>query len=194
MVVLLFSLRGLAGFYTDYLWFDSVGQRRHLAAALAATIAPSLVSRRLLRADAGQPLIADRLAPQYRPMGPEDELVERYQRVRRARTRAGSASPSPPSSRWSPAPARRRSGSEWILFTNAVDFGIEDPQFDSDIGFYVFQLPFLRSSPTGCSPALVIVLHRHGRRPLPERRHPLPEPVPAGDPPGEGAPLGDPRA
>ena len=26
LIVLLFSLRGLAGFYTDYLWFDSIGQ------------------------------------------------------------------------------------------------------------------------------------------------------------------------
>ena len=25
LVILLLSLRGLAGFYTDYLWFDSVG-------------------------------------------------------------------------------------------------------------------------------------------------------------------------
>ena len=35
--------------------------------------------------------------------------------------------------------------------------------------------------------------HRHRGRALPQRRDPLPEPVPAGHAPGQGAPLGDPR-
>ncbi len=35
--------------------------------------------------------------------------------------------------------------------------------------------------------------HRHGGRALPQRRHPVPEPVPARHAAGEGAPLGDPR-
>jgi len=30
-----------------------------------------------------------------------------------------------------------------LLFLNAVPFGVKDPLFDRDIGFYVFQLPFL---------------------------------------------------
>ncbi len=33
---------------------------------------------------------------------------------------------------------------EWILFNNRVDFAKSDPQFDKNIGFYVFQLPFIR--------------------------------------------------
>jgi len=33
--------------------------------------------------------------------------------------------------------------SEWILFRNHVSFHQRDPQFHRDIGFYVFQLPFL---------------------------------------------------
>jgi uncharacterized protein len=32
-----------------------------------------------------------------------------------------------------------------LLFFNSVPFGIQDPQFNRDIGFYVFQLPALRS-------------------------------------------------
>ena len=31
---------------------------------------------------------------------------------------------------------------EWLLFDNAQDFGIGDPQFGVDIGYYVFELPF----------------------------------------------------
>ena len=31
----------------------------------------------------------------------------------------------------------------WLLFTHGGSFGIKDPQFHKDIGFYVFKLPFL---------------------------------------------------
>ena len=31
-----------------------------------------------------------------------------------------------------------------MLFRNGGDFGIKDPQFGIDIGFYVFQFPFWR--------------------------------------------------
>ena len=32
---------------------------------------------------------------------------------------------------------------EWMLFRNATSFGTRDRQFDTDVGFYVFRLPFL---------------------------------------------------
>ena len=35
------------------------------------------------------------------------------------------------------------------IFRNRVDFGIVDQQFGIDVGFYVFQLPFLHSLLTG---------------------------------------------
>jgi len=31
----------------------------------------------------------------------------------------------------------------WLLFSNGVSFGIKDPQFGKDVGFFVFKLPFL---------------------------------------------------
>ena len=31
----------------------------------------------------------------------------------------------------------------WILFRHGGNFGVTDPQFHKDIGFYVFKLPFL---------------------------------------------------
>ena len=46
----------------------------------------------------------------------------------------------------------------WILFTHARDFGIEDPQFNTDIGFYVFRLPFLTFLVGWLFAALLIVL------------------------------------
>ncbi len=31
-----------------------------------------------------------------------------------------------------------------MLFTNGGDFGVKDPQFNTDVGFYVFDFPFWR--------------------------------------------------
>ena len=85
LIVLLFSLRGLAGFYTDYLWFDSLGQGGTWGRLLAAKIVPAIVFTVVFFAIMYTSLlIADRLAPRLRPQGPmtpEDELVARYQQV-----------------------------------------------------------------------------------------------------------------
>ena len=105
-------------------------------------------------------VIADRLAPRFRPMGaptPEDELVSRYQQTTtryRGRIRVGIAvffaliAGIGVSSQWR----------QWILFTNSVDFGIKDPQFDKDVGFYVFRLPFINFMIDWLFAGLVIVL------------------------------------
>ena len=46
----------------------------------------------------------------------------------------------------------------WLLFTHSRDFGIDDPQFGTDIGFYVFRLPFLSFLTGWLFAALLIVL------------------------------------
>ena len=73
LFVLLTSLRGIAGFYTDYLWFDSLGLRRRLARACSA---PSVALAAIFTAVFFALLlcvnlsIADRLAPRFRRPGP----------------------------------------------------------------------------------------------------------------------------
>ncbi len=158
VIVLLFSLRGLAGFYTDYLWFDSLGQGGTWSALLAAKVAPALVFTVVFFVIMLASLIvADRLAPKYRSMGPEDELIARYQTVAgpyTGRIRIGVSlffaliAGIGVSSQWK----------QWILFTHHVDFGQKDPQFHKDIGFYVFQLPFLKFIFEWLFAGLVIVL------------------------------------
>jgi uncharacterized membrane protein (UPF0182 family) len=158
VIILLFSLRGLAGFYTDYLWFDSIGQDDTWRALLSARVVPALVFTIVFFAIMfANLLIADRLAPKYRSMGPEDELVERYQQAIASytgRIRVGVAlffalvAGVGVSSQWR----------QWVLFTNRVDFGVKDPQFNKDVGFYVFQLPFLRFVADWLFAGLVIVL------------------------------------
>ncbi len=125
-------------------------------------------------------------------MGPEEDLLRRYHEIvdeRSGWVRAGVAllfaviAGAGVSSQWN----------EWLLFTHRVDFGVEDPQFHTDIGFYVFQLPFLSFVVSWLFAALVIILHHHGGGPLPERRHPGAEPGAAGHAPGEGPPVGPAR-
>jgi uncharacterized protein len=158
LLILLFSLRGLAGFYTDFLWFDSVDQGGTWRALLSAKVVPALVFTVVFFVIMlTSLLIADRLAPKYRSMGPEDELVERYQQFvspYQGRIRVGVSlffaliAGVGVSAQWQ----------EWVLFTNRVDFGVKDPQFNQDIGFYVFQLPFLRFIADWLFAGLVIVL------------------------------------
>jgi hypothetical protein len=138
LVVLLFSLRGLASFYTDYLWFDSLGQGGTWSALLGAKVVPAVVFTALFFVVMlGNLLVADRLGPKLRPMGPaspEDELVNRYQAATgrfQGRIRVGIAvffaliAGIGVSSQWR----------NWVLFTHRVDFGIKDPQFHRDVGF-----------------------------------------------------------
>src|SRR5438128_8363895 len=158
LVILLFSLRGVAGFYTDFLWFDSVGQGGTWRELLSAKVVPALVFTVVFFVIMlTSLLIADRLAPKYRSMGPEDELVERYQNFvsdYQGRIRIGVAlffaliAGVGVSSQWK----------QWVLFTHAQDFGKTDPQFHKDIGFYVFQLPFLKFITEWLFAGLVIVL------------------------------------
>jgi uncharacterized membrane protein (UPF0182 family) len=160
-VVLFFlitSLRGIASFYTDYLWYDSLGRAEIWRGVLGAKIALSAIFTVAFFVIMWINLvIADRLAPPFRPAGPEDEVIERYHELVRGRVGLVRATLSGllaliagagVSSEWN----------SWILFTHARDFGIEDPQFNTDIGFYVFRLPFLTFLVGWLFAALLIVL------------------------------------
>lgn len=155
--IALISLRGIARFYTDYLWFDALGHSGVWTGLLAARVVPAVVFMALFFAVLLTNLIiADRVAPAFAPSGPEEEFVERYREVvgpYAGRLRVGVAAlfaiiaGAGVSSRWH----------DWILFRNRVDFGVEDPQFGTDVGFYVFQLPFLEFLFEWTFAALIIV-------------------------------------
>jgi uncharacterized membrane protein (UPF0182 family) len=157
LFVLLASLRGVAGFYTDYLWFDSLNQTGVWTGVLRAKASLALIfTGAFFLLMWVNLLIADRLAPTFRPAGPEEDLVERYRSLvgsRAGMVRAGVAlllaliAGAGVSTQWQ----------EWLLFTNAKDFGVPDPLFDRDVGFYVFQLPFLRFIADWLLSALIIV-------------------------------------
>ncbi len=158
LFVLFLSLRSIASVYTDYLWFDSMNQtgvwRGVLGTKIAMAVVFVAVFFALLR---GNLAIADRLAPRFRPAGPEEELVERYHaavggRVGLVRTGVSLLlaiiAGVPAMDRWS----------DWLLFRNHQTFGVQDPQFHKDVGFFVFQMPFLTFLVQWAFAALLIVL------------------------------------
>lgn len=152
------SMRGIASFYTDYLWFDSLGRSEVWRGVLGAKIALAAIFTAAFFVVMWLNLvIADRLAPPFRPSGPEDEVIERYHELIGGRVGVVRAAISGllaliagagVSSEWN----------SWLLFTHAKDFGIEDAQFGKDIGFYVFRLPFLSFLVGWLFAALLIVL------------------------------------
>jgi uncharacterized membrane protein (UPF0182 family) len=144
LIFLIFSARGLAGFYTDYLWFNQLGFSDVFTGLLSAKIFLAVVFTVAMFALLLINLVvADRLAPKFRSLGPEDELVQRYhdtvgQHVGKVRLGVAVVFAlilgTGQSAQWN----------SWILYRNAKSFGIKDPQFHKDIGFFVFKLPFLQ--------------------------------------------------
>ena len=143
LLVLLLSLRGIARFYTDYLWFDSLGRTdvwgRVLLAKVALFFIFAIAFFVLIWINL---LIVDRLAPKVRPPGPEEEMLGRYHAMVSSRTRLVRLAVSVLFSLLA-ASGVSNQWEEWLLFVNRKDFGILDPLFNTDIGFYVFRLPFL---------------------------------------------------
>jgi hypothetical protein len=91
----------------------------------------------------GNLYLAYRLRPLLRPHSAEQATLERYRMVLTPRigtwigvlaVLVGLFAGLSAQGRWA----------TWLLFRNAQDFGIEDPEFNVDVGFYVFQYPFWR--------------------------------------------------
>src|SRR4051812_16104649 len=82
LLVLLLSLRAIAGYYTDYLWFKEVHFTSIWRGVLGAKIALAVIFTVLFFVLLWVNLaIADRVAPTIRMSGPGEELFERYREV-----------------------------------------------------------------------------------------------------------------
>ena len=146
VVALFLSARTLASFYVDLMWFDGLGRTDVFWGVLAAKVQLAVVFSLFLAALCfAMMALADRLAPPPPVLSntPEEQITQRYQSITRRRRLlmrivvslvVGLMAGLPAAGQWE----------NWLLFRHQRDFGVADPQFDADVGFYVFRLPFLQ--------------------------------------------------
>lgn len=144
LAVIVIGFVVFTGFYTDWLWFDSVGETEVFTVTLTTRLALfgsfGLTMAVVL---AGTLWVAYRFRPAVPPLTQEQAGLERYRMALdpfRLLITLGIAGVIG-------LLAGISAASEWATFLrwrNATDFGITDPQFGLDIGFYTFTYPFLR--------------------------------------------------
>jgi uncharacterized membrane protein (UPF0182 family) len=137
-----------ARFYTDVLWFQEVGLSSVLFKSLATQFFVGAAVGILVAALVWLNLaFAARVGPAYRV--PRSEVIGGGDPLERYRDAVA------PYLKWLRLAvavfvgvlAGLGASSAWqnfLLWANRVDFGEVDPQFGRDIGFYVFELPFLK--------------------------------------------------
>lgn len=142
LVGLLLSLKSIATIWTDSMWFTSQGFHAIWVNLLTTKVGLYAVFGAAFALAAFVNLFTcDRLGAAD-PVSPvEDELASRFQSTVHPRAVRvyvaisvvlGLLAGSGTIGQWQ----------SWLLFSNAKQFGIQDPQFHKDVGFYVFQLPF----------------------------------------------------
>ena len=149
--------RAIARFYVSVLWHDALGRSDVFWGQLWAKTTLFLVFFVVFMVIAFINLwVADRAAPTEFPANVHP-YVERFHEVfghRLRLVRYGTAVllalmlALPAASRWQ----------DWLLFRNSKSFGVSDPQFGVDVGFYVFELPFLTFAIDWLFAALIIVI------------------------------------
>jgi len=144
LVVLALSLRAIATFWTDILWFDSLDLgsvwRKLLSAKVTLGAGATIIFFIILWLNL---VVADRLAPRFLPVsGQDDEVLIRYRELVSGRQRLVEVVVAllvaivpgvSASAQWS----------QWLLFRFGGSFEEPDPEFGMDLGFYLFKLPFL---------------------------------------------------
>jgi uncharacterized membrane protein (UPF0182 family) len=144
-VFLLFTLLGWGiDAYTDYLWFHEVDFVNVFSGVLITRLLLFLVIGLAVALIIGANLyLAYRLRPLLRPHSAEQATLERYRMVIGPRLGTwisvlcviiGFFAGLSAQGRWK----------DWMLFQNSQPFGVVDPQFKVDIGFYVFEYPLWR--------------------------------------------------
>src|SRR5258707_13219395 len=129
--------------YVDWLWFGELGYRSVFTTVLVTRLIVFVVIGLLVGGIVFAGLaVAYRTRPVFVPSNDNDP-VARYRAVVMSRLRLVAVGV--------PAAIGLLAGiiaqSYWVriqLFLHGQDFGIRDPQFGKDLGFYAFELPFYR--------------------------------------------------
>jgi len=157
LLLLFLSAKSLSAFYVNVLWHRGLSRTdvlwgilgtKGLLIAMFSTIFAVLLWISLL--------IADRLAPLQIPDSQEQRAIAQLRTVYKqhrflVRTLVavvlGILIGLPAAARWQ----------EWLMFRNSQSFGIVDPLFKEDVGFYVFKLPFAEFAVAWAFGALVLI-------------------------------------
>jgi len=139
LVALFFAF---AGIYTTYLWFASVGYTRVFSTTLLTRASLFVVFGAVMAAVVATNIwLAYRFRPVFRGNSPEQQSLDRYRLAldpfRRLITVAvsvvfGLIAGQAAASSWQ----------RWMEFRNSVPFGSKDAQFNLDLSFFMFRLPF----------------------------------------------------
>ena len=158
IILLIASLRGLSNFWTDYLWFQSVGFTSVFKGVLLTKVVLSVVFIAIFFAlMLGSLTVADRIAPLDVDAGSTNELVLRYREIAFNRGLRIRLAVSAIFAVLGGIGADRQ-WNHWDLFRYSINFGVQDPQFHRDVGFYVFKLPFIRFLISWSFEAVIVVL------------------------------------
>ncbi len=132
------------GFYTDWLWYQSVNATSVFTTSLTTKIGLLIVFGLLMAVIVGGNMwLAYRVRPEYQFMSPEQASLERY-RVALEPLRGIALVGIPAVLGLLAGVSATSEWDSWLLFRNATLFGVTDPQFGMDVSFYAFTLPFLR--------------------------------------------------
>ncbi|MGZ6745226.1 MAG: UPF0182 family protein, partial [Nocardioides sp.] len=143
LVLALFGVSTFAGIYTDRLWYRAGGYGEVFSTLFWTKTGLFLVFGALMAVAVGvNVVVAYRLRPLFRPHSPEQNGLDRYREaVTPIRTwlllgvslLLGAFAGSSATGQWR----------HYLLWRNGVPFNSTDKFFHKDIGFYVFDLPWL---------------------------------------------------
>ncbi|MGW1543185.1 UPF0182 family membrane protein [Streptomyces sp. NPDC002309] len=144
LAVLAMAFTMFAGFWTDWLWYRSVNYSSVFTTTLLTKIGLFFVFGLLMAAAVGFNIwLAHRLRPPLSAMSMEQQSLDRYRMGIALYKRwllfaitalVGLIAGASASSQWR----------TWLMWVNGVPFGQKDPQFDLDVAFYAFDLPWYR--------------------------------------------------
>lgn len=142
VVLLLLFANRIAALLTDLWWYEALDYREVFTGILATQVALGAVFGMALAAIVAANLaIARRLRPVILPATAREAILERYRQVL------------DPYAPWlilgvallfalSAGGAVAAQWQSYLLWINGGEFGIADPQFGRDVGFFVFDLPW----------------------------------------------------
>ncbi|WP_176583026.1 UPF0182 family protein [Streptomyces marincola] len=141
-LAILFAM--FAGFWTDWLWFRSVDYTSVYRTQLLTRVSMFAAFGVLMALAVGFNIwLAHRLRPPLSAMSMEQQNLDRYRTsiapykrwvLLAAALVIGLIAGGSASSQWR----------TWLQWVNGTSFGVTDPQFNMDVGFYAFDYPFYR--------------------------------------------------